>query len=158
MTVSLPSNRPTDTRSTAHSNYPIPVFIDGVDGERGIKIAEARHIRCPNLDKIRVSLQAHRGADHEILNQVGGKHLQQRPGACLKGRALCGATQSSDKAVVAHCKIGWGGQSLAVGKAGGGGAGGLWTCLRVELKEERWEGKGVPPSLQAKPLRRPRTC
>ena len=29
-------------------------------------------------------------------------------GGCLKGRALWGPTQSSYKAVGAHCKIGWG--------------------------------------------------
>ena len=64
-------------------------------------------------------------------------------GVCLKGRALWGPTQSSYKAVGAHCKIGWGGQSLAVGKSVGGAvtggwkSGGVvlgsWTCLRVEL-------------------------
>ena len=30
------------------------------------------------------------------------------PGLCLKGRALWGQTQSGNKAVGAHCKIGWG--------------------------------------------------
>ena len=42
------------------------------------------------------------------------------PGVCLKGRALWGPTQSSYKAVGAHCKIGWGGSHWRLEKRGGG--------------------------------------
>ena len=45
-------------------------------------------------------------------------------GVCLKGRALWGPTQSSYKAVGAHCKIGWGGSHWRLEKRGGG----YWGC------------------------------
>ena len=66
------------------------------------------------------------------------------PGVCLKGRALWGQTQSSYKAVGAHCKIGCGGSHWRLGTRVGGVLG-LRTCLRVELKEERWGGGGGHP-------------
>ena len=50
----------------------------------------------------------------------GGPKRGGKAGVCLKGRALWGPTQSSYKAVGAHCKIGWGGSHWRLEKRGGG--------------------------------------
>ena len=52
---------------------------------------------------------------------VHGRTPPGGAGVCLKGRALWGPTQSSYKAVGAHCKIGWGGAVTGDWKSGGGG-------------------------------------
>ena len=69
-------------------------------------------------------------------------------GVCLKGRALWGKLGAVTKRLGRAAKS-VGGQSLAVGNAGGGGVLGLRTCLRVELKEERWGGGDPLPSSKA---------
>ena len=70
------------------------------------------------------------------------------PGVCLKGRALWGQTQSGYNAVGVRCKIGWGGSQRQL-ETRVGAVLGLRTCLRVELKEERWGGGGGHPSSKA---------
>ena len=94
---------------------------------------------CPGLEL----LTGHATGTHTYARSINGG----RAGVCLKGRALWGPTQSSYKAVGAHCKIGWGGSHWRLEKRGGGVLG-LWTCLRVELLEERWEGRAKGKALR----------
>ena len=73
-----------------------------------------------------------------------------RAGVCLKGRALWGQTQSTYKAVGAHCKIGWGGSHWRLEKRGGGIGVVDVPSGRVEGGALGGEG-GCPPPLKQSP-------
>ena len=76
------------------------------------------------------------------------------------GRALWGQTQSSAKAVGAHCKIGWG--AVTGGWKGGWGGGGIGVADvpsgRVVGGALGGERGGLPPSLQATPWGQDQQC
>ena len=89
----------------------------------------------------------------------GGSHHPMSPqpvcpGVCLKGRALWGQTQSSNKAVGAPVKS-VGAQSLAVGNAGGGGIGVADVPSGRVEEGALGGGGGAPPLPSSKALRVP---